>query len=954
MRKSTRWRTVAFLALCSFVSTHAALAAVPDFNCMDKGCHVLAEDGSMFGWGESRSGQLGFGGRTSKFVPTRIPGKYKSFSSGRLHVIAVREDGTLWVWGWNNFGQLGVPTATAGQYDVPTQVGTDTDWVAVGAGDFFSAAVKSNGSLWTWGENAFGQLGDGLTVTRPTPTQVGTDVQVGTDSAWVAIEGGSNHAIAMKADGTVWTWGRGANGQLGHGNSSDTPNPTQVSTILDATAVSAGTTSSAYLSASGGIKTWGINSSGQLGDGTTTSRNVPTSVAAPGTGSWSELKMNKDSVGAIDSSGNLWVWGAGGSNRLGDGLTANRTSPFQLPGVTQVIANSFGVGFGGALFANGAVKTWGLNSTGQLGNNTSADVFSPQLIGGADTYTKVSGGRLHSLALRSDGRIVGWGDNAGGQLGLGNNTAKILLPTLSANTATNWTHICGGNVHTLALNSTGQIFATGGGGFGQLGNGGTANINALTQIGAAVTWSAMACAAHSSVGIDNLGKLYTWGLDDAGQLGNGPALTSNVTTPIQVGESFKAACGGGRFVLAQKTDGSLWSFGAGGKGSLGLGDQVTLADVPTQIGTSTDWDKIACAEEFSVATKTDGSLWVWGDNSNQQFDSLTTDDIIWVPTKLDDSTDWSAISAGLGHMFAIRASDKALFGLGLNDSGEVGVGSNQLISGLQQIGSPGAWNAARADWIHSAGISSDGLLYGWGDNENGEAGINQAAFSTLSSTLGFNSKVSSSGQGAFGNVTAGTTATQTFELVNGSSGSVNISATVEGAGFSIVNNGCASVASQGSCSVTVQFSPISAVAALGTFTFSGSLLGGGHDFALTATGVAAPTPTPTPNPEPTPVPQPQAPTLKVNKLPAKAAAKVASVSCTAPTSDAASLSYRYSVRFANNTTASITAGSTTKIKKKVIKKNGVKKKLNMQITCSYEVSAVRSAESNTVTVKGGK
>ena len=150
-------------------------------------------------------------------------------AAGDDHTIALRSNGTLWAWGWNGYGQVGDGTTT--DRHSPVQIGSDTNWVAIAAGDWHTIALKSNGTLWSWGSNGLGQLGDGTTTNKNRP------VQIGSDPTWVAIAGGYYHTIALKSNGTLWAWGWNGYGQLGDGTNIDknSPVPIQLITISQET-----------------------------------------------------------------------------------------------------------------------------------------------------------------------------------------------------------------------------------------------------------------------------------------------------------------------------------------------------------------------------------------------------------------------------------------------------------------------------------------------------------------------------------------------------------------------------------------------------------------------------------------------------------------------------------------------------------------------------------------------
>ncbi|MYN37806.1 hypothetical protein GTP55_00295 [Duganella sp. FT109W] len=179
------------------------------------GTHTIAiqKDGSLWTWGDNTSGQLGNASTGGTVLSPAHIGSltYNSISAGANHSMAIDTTGKLWAWGANSAGQLGNNASAGGTLNVPTQITTDSDWTIVSAGGAHTLAVRTNGTLWAWGANSDGQLGDGSGIDQIAPTQVGTD------RTWISISAGGAHSAGLKADNSLWTWGRNASGQLGNG-----------------------------------------------------------------------------------------------------------------------------------------------------------------------------------------------------------------------------------------------------------------------------------------------------------------------------------------------------------------------------------------------------------------------------------------------------------------------------------------------------------------------------------------------------------------------------------------------------------------------------------------------------------------------------------------------------------------------------------------------------------------
>jgi alpha-tubulin suppressor-like RCC1 family protein len=298
--------------------------------------HSLAvkADGSVLAWGLNDSGQLGDGTTTDRVAPAVVTGLgpgsgVVAVAAGYDHSLAVKSDGTVLAWGSNAQGQLGNVAADGLTPAVVSSLGSGSGVVAVSAGGALSLALKSDGSVLAWGYNHDGQVGDGTKITRVTPVAV---VDLGPGSGVVEVAAGGLHSIALRSDGTVLTWGSNASGQLGSGSTGPRRRqPGRVVGLVSGsgiTSVAAGVYHSMALRPDGSVLAWGANSVGELGDGTTTNRNVPVLVSGLGPGSG---VIAVDGGGAyslaLKSDGSVLSWGYNHAGQLGDGSTANRTAP---------------------------------------------------------------------------------------------------------------------------------------------------------------------------------------------------------------------------------------------------------------------------------------------------------------------------------------------------------------------------------------------------------------------------------------------------------------------------------------------------------------------------------------------------------------------------------------------------------------------------------------------------
>ncbi len=330
-------------------------------------------------------------------------------SGGYYHTIAIKSDGTLWAWGRNNYGQLGDGTTV--NKSSPIQIGTDTNWVSISCGQDYTIAIKSDGTLWAWGGNNYGQLGDGTAVDKHSPTQIGTD------TSWTSISCGQGHTIAIKSDGTLWAWGLNNYGQLGDGTIVDKHSPIQIGTDTSWASISCGRYHTIAIKSDGTLWAWGWNYDGQLGDGTTGDKHSPIQIGTDT--DWVSISCGQGYTIAIKSDGTLWAWGNTGFGQLGDGTTVNKSSPIQIGTDTSWASISCGYFHTIAIKSDGTLWAWGWNYYGQLGDGTTVDKNSPIQIGTDTDWVSISCGRYHTIAIKSDGTLWAWGYNSSGQLGDG-------------------------------------------------------------------------------------------------------------------------------------------------------------------------------------------------------------------------------------------------------------------------------------------------------------------------------------------------------------------------------------------------------------------------------------------------------------------------------------------------------------------------------------------------------
>jgi alpha-tubulin suppressor-like RCC1 family protein len=352
-------------------------------------------------WGSNISGRLGDGTITNRSSPVSVIGEFTwcQVAAGCAHTAAVRTNGTLWAWGYGFRGRLGDNTTTDRSSPVSV-IGGFTDWCQVSAGQTHTAAVRTNGTLWAWGYNANGRLGDGTTTDRSSPVSV-----IGGFTDWCQVSAGGSHTAAVRTNGTLWAWGYNGSGRLGDGTTTSKTSPVSViGGFTDWCQVSAGSGHTAALRTNGTLWAWGFNGCGRLGDGTITARSSPVSVIG-GFTDWCQVSTVFSHTAAVRTNGTLWAWGDSCGGRLGDGTNfafCGQSSPVSvLGGFTDWCQVSAGNVHTAAVRTNGTLWAWGCGSCGPLGNNTTTDRSSPvPVVGGFTDWCQVSAGNCHTAALR--------------------------------------------------------------------------------------------------------------------------------------------------------------------------------------------------------------------------------------------------------------------------------------------------------------------------------------------------------------------------------------------------------------------------------------------------------------------------------------------------------------------------------------------------------------------------
>ncbi|MCF7924822.1 MAG: hypothetical protein K9L64_06955, partial [Candidatus Izimaplasma sp.] len=596
---------------------------------------------------------------------------YNQVSMGGLHSSVLTSEGRLFTWGFNNDGQLGDGTTITKSklVEITDQFSLNTGEtiIKVSMGYRHSSVITSEGRLFTWGSNLYGQLGDGTIASKSTPTDITGQFGLASGENIIQVSLGKYHSLAITSEGRIFTWGLNSIGQLGDGTSSTmSSNPIDITSQFGLaqgeifTYVSLGDYISSAITSEGKLFAWGQNGSGQLGDGTESSKSVPTDITSQFNLN-TEEKIIKSSYGyrhsfAITSEGRFFAWGENSYGQLGDGTTTSKSTPteitsqFVLTVGESIIDFASSYDFSSATTSEGRLFTWGENGYGQLGDGTQTpytphsnpiEITNQLNLSTEETVIKVSLGYTHSSIITSKGKLFSWGYNDYGQLGDGTVTPQSSpieigynILNINQNNLPIYQEIIQvslGNSFSSAITSEGMLFTWGENSYGQLGDGTTISKSTPTEITSQFglfpgeTISQISLGDSFAIAITSEDRLFSWGYNGFGQLGDN--TTTSKSTPTEITNQFNLSTGetvtqvslGQYHSLAITSEGRIFSWGSNINGQLG-DDTATFKLVPTDITSQFGLfpgetiNHISSGESHSAAITSEGRLFIWGYN----------------------------------------------------------------------------------------------------------------------------------------------------------------------------------------------------------------------------------------------------------------------------------------------------------------------------------------------------
>ena len=502
----------------------------------------LTSAGAGYCWGYNPDGQLGDGTTTTRLAPTAVTMPsgvtFASLAAGQTHTCGLTSAGAAYCWGSNSDGQLGDGTTTTRL--MPTAVITPggVTFASLTGGQHHTCGLTAAGAAYCWGDNGFGQLGDGTTTTRLTPIAVTMPGGV----TFASLTVGQTHACGRTSAGAAYCWGGNVNGELGTtaGRRFEWPVPLLALNTQGVTSLGSARSGvqACALMPSGAAFCWG---SGQLGDGTTTTRPTPTAVTMPGGVTFASLTGGGTHTCALTPAGAVYCWGYNNYGQLGDGTTTTRTTPaaVTMPSGVTFASLAAGPDHTCGLTIVGAAYCWGYSLFGQLGDGTTTPQrMTPTAVTmpSGVTFASLTAGGAHTCALTSAGAAYCWGINWDGQLGDGTTTPQRLTPTaVTMPSGVPFTSLTAGAEHTCGLTLVGAAYCWGNNFYGQLGDGTTASRSrtpTAVRMPSGVTFATLAGGSNHTCGLTSAGAAYCWGKNSSGQLGDGSTFPSR--TPVAV------------------------------------------------------------------------------------------------------------------------------------------------------------------------------------------------------------------------------------------------------------------------------------------------------------------------------------------------------------------------------------------------------------------------------------
>lgn len=557
----------------------------------------------------------------------------------------------------------------------------------VSLGETHAVALRSDGKVMTWGGDEAGQLGSGRLPFATTASRIEET------RAFRAIGVGVSHSLAVATDGAVWAWGANDSGQLGGGGGANRTSPGVVNGISGVSQVCGGMTFSLALKTDGTVWAWG---SGALGSEGAQSAELPrqapllANVASIACGNTHALALGKD--------GTVWAWGENDEGQIGDGTTSSRTVPTQLPGLSGVKSVAAGNLFSAALKQDGTVWEWGVRDAyaSPRGTPRKSPTLTAGLSGIVEIAASVNDFRL--VAVQAD-RQTWWKWPTG--------TAPVAQETVGSTRA-----VAYGYGGVLLLKTDATVLAGGEGAFGGLGDGTTNYREVPGPVLGLANITQVATGNWHSLALDNNGRIWTWGLDVSGQLGMGRTQTRSIPGEVAGLSRIVQLDAGKAHTHAVDEDGAVWAWGDNGYGQFGNGNYLS-SSTPVRLTTVSNIKAVAAGSIYTLALARDGALYQWGSMIDNQFAAPATPNLLL--------NNVIAMAAGPVHALAVT-TDGTVWAWGANDKGQLGDGTTLPQARPRRVAGLAGVRQVAASENSNYALLADGSVLAWGANARGQLG----------------------------------------------------------------------------------------------------------------------------------------------------------------------------------------------------------------------------------------
>jgi alpha-tubulin suppressor-like RCC1 family protein len=745
----------------------------------DASC-VLSSVGLAYCWGNNTYGQLGNNSTTQSAVPVAVSVAgvlqgvvLSQISAGQYYTCALATAGGGYCWGTDTSGQLGDPDVSV-DFLVPVATVVPAE---ISAGYTHACMIRSN-NVFCWGDNTYGELGNNSTISSPVPDLVYTGGVLSVPSRVVLtqVASGNGFTCALSQAGTVYCWGLNSSGQLGNNSStnSDAPVAVTASGVLsgvDVMSINAGASSMCAVGGNGAVYCWGSESNGQLGNGVTTGfSSVPVAVTATtGTPLYqvavAQVSSGPNAACALSAAGAVYCWGSNADGQLGNNSTTSTSTPVAVTvgapsailSTTVVTEISTGNNFACAVSGAGVAYCWGYDANGQLGNNATAESNVPVAVytGGAlsgKTLIQLDSGYDATCALDGTGLAYCWGNNGDDQLGTTSVTQSavaLVEPVGSVPAVATLAQLTGGQYFNCEVDSTGGPYCWGLNSSGQLGNTDT-GINFTAPVAVSPQQATTLSAGYSHACELRGGHAFCWGSGINGQLGDNSTISSNVpvsvyTGGVLAGVTLTQISAGYNATCALSAAGAAYCWGYDATGQLG-NNSTTQSNVPVAVSASGVLAGLILTQivaggslGFTCAVASTGAAYCWGDDTDGELgNNLTTQSNVPVAVTATGAltgVTLTALSVGDASSCALGSVGVA-YCWGTDTNGQLGNNSTTQSNVPVAVSTAGVLSGIPLTEIdsganHTCVLSAAGLGYCWGYNGTGQLGNNSTTQSTV-------------------------------------------------------------------------------------------------------------------------------------------------------------------------------------------------------------------------------